>query len=268
VSNQVFPEDGPVYSPSMQQGPYPGSRWEGDGYEEAPGRRRSDMREVEEEEQSEYTRRYSSTTSPTGPRRGATPEEDLRRMHVREEEVYRGGRASYSGPPSAEPPYYRGQEVTRSPQSSSRATTPSDSGGPVAAAPSASPGLGTVRQGRMLRSPRPPGEQVRPPGDLTLPPVPQASASPAPEGHYQQAQAIVDQHYNNTYRQVDQQLESAQQLVAQRRSNSPQRPYPVRPKNRNSNVLSAILCLIKEIDGPSLEVVEMAVRCRMEELED
>jgi hypothetical protein len=25
-------------------------------------------------------------------------------------------------------------------------------------------------------------------------------------------------------------------------------------------VLSAILCLIKEIDGPSLEVVEMAVR--------
>merc|ERR550525_1604877 len=85
VSNQVFPEDGPVYSPSMQGPSYPvGSRWEGDGYEEAPqGRRRSDMREVEElEEQSEYTRRYSSTTSPTGPRRGATPEEDLRRMHV------------------------------------------------------------------------------------------------------------------------------------------------------------------------------------------
>ena len=35
--------------------------------------------------------------------------------------------------------------------------------------------------------------------------------------------------------QVDQQLESAQQLVAQRRSNSPQRPYPVRPKNRVRN---------------------------------
>ena len=69
------------------------------------------------------------------------------------------------------------------------------------------------------------------------------------------------------------------------RALSPQRPYPIRPKNRvglslslvsdytipfiqNSNVLSAILCLIKEIDGPSLEVVEMAVRCRMEELED
>merc|ERR1719205_505220 len=103
---------------------------------------RNEMREEEEEEQSEYTRRYSSTTSPTGPRRGATPEEDLRRMHVREEEVYRGNRSSYSGPPSAEPPYYRGQEVTRSPQSSSRATTPgSEASLP---APSASPSMGTV----------------------------------------------------------------------------------------------------------------------------
>lgn len=82
-----------------------------------------------------------------------------------------------------------------------------------------------------------------------------------------EAHAIVDQHYQATYRQVDQQLEGAHQLVAQR-ALSPQRPYPARPKNRNSNVLSAILCLIKEIDGPSLEVVEMAVRCRMEELED
>eukprot|EP00092_Neocalanus_flemingeri_P011190 GFUD01012054.1.p1 GENE.GFUD01012054.1~~GFUD01012054.1.p1 ORF type:complete len:379 (-),score=104.94 GFUD01012054.1:302-1417(-) len=86
------------------------------------------------------------------------------------------------------------------------------------------------------------------------------------QGHYN-AQAIVDHHYEATYRQVDQQLEGAHQLVAQR-ALSPQRPYPIRPKNRNSNVLSAILCLIKEIDGPSLEVVEMAVRCRMEELED
>jgi len=88
------------------------------------------------------------------------------------------------------------------------------------------------------------------------------------QGHYNQdAQAIVDHHYEATYRQVDQQMEGAHQLVAQRVM-SPQRPYPVRPKNRNSNVLSAILCLIKEVDGPSLEVVEMAVRCRMEELED
>ena len=48
------------------------------------------------------------------------------------------------------------------------------------------------------------------------------------------AHAIVDQHYEATYRQVDQQLEGAQQLVAQR-ARSPQRPYPVRPKNRVSS---------------------------------
>ncbi|XP_046404482.1 uncharacterized protein LOC124169779 isoform X3 [Ischnura elegans] len=40
-----------------------------------------------------------------------------------------------------------------------------------------------------------------------------------------------------------------------------------RPKTR-SNVLSAILCLLKELDYPSLEVVEMAVRSRMDEFED
>lgn len=111
----------------------------GDGYEEVPRRRR----EEEEEQQSEYTRRYSVTSPtvgtaccrvaqsdtslklPQGPRRGATPEEDLRRMSMREEDSYRSsrweeyppphGRASYSGPPSAEPPYYRGQDA-RSPQ--------------------------------------------------------------------------------------------------------------------------------------------------------
>merc|ERR1719319_1044136 len=60
----------------------------GDGYEEVPRRRR----EEEEEQQSEYTRRYS-VTSPTGPRRGATPEEDLRRMSMREEDSYRSSRA-------------------------------------------------------------------------------------------------------------------------------------------------------------------------------
>lgn len=37
---------------------------------------------------------------------------------------------------------------------------------------------------------------------------------------------------------------------------------------QNSNILSAVLCLIKELDGPSLEVAEMAIRCRMDELED
>jgi len=212
VSNQVFPEDAPIYSPSLQGVYSSGHQWEEDGYQDTHRHRRQGQgqgrRETEEvveevEHQTEYGRRYS-TTQHSAPRRGPSPEEDVRRSSMREEDTYRSNRTSYSGPTSAEPgpPYYRGQEMVRSPQAN------------------------------------------------------------------YEAQAIVDHHYNNTYRQVDQQLESAQQLVAQRRSHSPQRPYPVRPKNRNSNVLSAILCLIKEIDGPSLEVVEMAVRCRMEELED
>merc|ERR1719278_1929986 len=52
-------------------------------------------------------------------------------------------------------------------------------------------------------------------------------------GYDQQQQSIVEQHYEATYRQVDQQLEGAAQLVANR-AISPQRPYPVRPKNRVS----------------------------------
>ncbi|CAB4054794.1 CFAP410 [Lepeophtheirus salmonis] len=87
-----------------------------------------------------------------------------------------------------------------------------------------------------------------------------------PEIH-QESRSIVSQHYDQTYHQVNQQIESAQQIISQRQP-TPERPYPRRPKNRNSNILSAVLCLIKELDGPSLEVAEMAVRCRMEELED
>ncbi|CRK92833.1 CLUMA_CG006268, isoform B, partial [Clunio marinus] len=39
-----------------------------------------------------------------------------------------------------------------------------------------------------------------------------------------------------------------------------------RPVNRSSNLLSATLCLVKELDYASLEVVEHAVRCRIDEL--
>ncbi|XP_052862483.1 nuclear transcription factor Y subunit beta isoform X1 [Anopheles cruzii] len=41
-----------------------------------------------------------------------------------------------------------------------------------------------------------------------------------------------------------------------------------RPVSRNSNLLSATLCLVKELDYPSLEVVEHAVRCRIDELSE
>ncbi|KAH8379517.1 hypothetical protein KR009_005407 [Drosophila setifemur] len=42
--------------------------------------------------------------------------------------------------------------------------------------------------------------------------------------------------------------------------------YHRRPVNRNSNLLSATLCLVKELDYASLEVLEHAVRCRIDEL--
>ncbi|XP_037080317.1 uncharacterized protein LOC119101142 isoform X2 [Pollicipes pollicipes] len=46
------------------------------------------------------------------------------------------------------------------------------------------------------------------------------------------------------------------------------RQYEVRPKRKSPNVLSAVLCLVKELDLHGLEVVDTAVRCRIQELED
>lgn len=40
-----------------------------------------------------------------------------------------------------------------------------------------------------------------------------------------------------------------------------------RPVTRNSNILNAVLCLVKELDYQGLEVADMAIRCRMDELE-
>ncbi|XP_042230308.1 uncharacterized protein LOC121871841 isoform X5 [Homarus americanus] len=77
----------------------------------------------------------------------------------------------------------------------------------------------------------------------------------------------LQQHYDNAYRRAEQQIDTASRAVASERS-SPTKPYPARPKTRNANLLSAVLCLIKELDYTSLEVVEMAARCRMEELDD
>jgi len=299
VSNQEWPEERvtmrshPSHQSYEPAPPLHNTQWDDDGYENAP---------------TEYAQRYSSHYEEEySHQREATPDEDRRRHSVREESRYqesqqqqhqRPQRSSYSGPPSSSDGYYRGQEVGRpvqeygTQQSPIRATTP----GKEETRPAS---LGTqgrrlsradlmpVREGQVF-SPRSSREgsslaleartdsSVSSSRDLPIvssrdsPSVTNRSnppsLTPSQEGRYD-AQAIVDQHYAATYRQVDQQLEGAHQLVAQR-AQTPQRPYPVRPKNRNSNVLSAILCLIKEIDGPSLEVVEMAVRCRMEELED
>lgn len=48
---------------------------------------------------------------------------------------------------------------------------------------------------------------------------------------------------------------------------SPTRLLPKGGKNRNANILSAVLCLIKELDYASLEVVDTAIHCRMEEVD-
>lgn len=246
VSNQVFEESRMSYAQSRS------SVYEDDIVEESQIRRSASVQEM----------------SPML-RGGGGPDEDLRRMSIREEpryssqDGYRPQRSSMSGP---SPDGYRGYQESRYSQERSsygngyqeyrgvqlmvEEGSNSSSGGP-----SLSPLDDTPSRGPRSNP------QVNGKEDTRNSPRQMSQA---------ELHAVVNHHYNSTYRQVDQQLDSAQQLLAQRRSNSPpqSRPYPVRPKNRNSNVLSAILCLIKEIDGPSLEVVEMAVRCRMEELED
>ncbi|KAK4311677.1 hypothetical protein Pmani_016839 [Petrolisthes manimaculis] len=77
----------------------------------------------------------------------------------------------------------------------------------------------------------------------------------------------VQQNYDNAHRRAEQHMDTAARSVTSERS-SPTKPYPSRPRTRNANLLSAVLCLVKELDYTSLEVVEMAVRCRMEELDD
>lgn len=78
----------------------------------------------------------------------------------------------------------------------------------------------------------------------------------------------------NNYRQSEGSEISSQghePVTRRERYNCPashQPPFNRRPVTRNSNILSAVLCLVKELDYPSLEVVEMAVRCRMDELEE
>ncbi|PSN41090.1 hypothetical protein C0J52_10607 [Blattella germanica] len=66
-----------------------------------------------------------------------------------------------------------------------------------------------------------------------------------------------DEHYDRQQMRVS---------VSEKGNSNSRPPYPRRPVTRSSNILSAVLCLIKELDYPNLEVVEMAVRSRMDEL--
>ena len=67
----------------------------------------------------------------------------------------------------------------------------------------------------------------------------------APGSQYEQ-HSIVEEHYDAIHRQVDQQLEGAAQLVANR-ALSPQRPYPLRPKNRVGSVIYIIIIIISSV---------------------
>ncbi|KAJ9579630.1 hypothetical protein L9F63_004709, partial [Diploptera punctata] len=74
------------------------------------------------------------------------------------------------------------------------------------------------------------------------------------------------QYGSRSARGEDHQMQRMTGLADKANTNS-RPPYPRRPITRSSNILSAVLCLIKELDYPSLEVVEMAVRSRMDELD-
>lgn len=52
------------------------------------------------------------------------------------------------------------------------------------------------------------------------------------------------------------------------RCERPIRLLPKGGKSRAANILSAVLCLIKELDWASLEVVDTAIHCQMEEMEE
>nr|XP_053653370.1 uncharacterized protein LOC128702903 [Cherax quadricarinatus] len=113
----------------------------------------------------------------------------------------------------------------------------------------------------------PPYETQRSPGSIDHRNVSQDPRYTQPAQSRGDSHAIVQQHYDSAYRRAEQQIDTITRAVASERT-SPTKPYPARPKTRNANLLSAVLCLVKELDYTSLEVVEMAVRCRMEELDD
>lgn len=63
------------------------------------------------------------------------------------------------------------------------------------------------------------------------------------------------------YRQAEQTLNVTNQVIGNHLKG-----FQRRPVARNSNLLSAVLCLVKELDYQSLEVLDLAIRCRMDEI--
>ncbi|XP_017778165.1 PREDICTED: protein tilB homolog, partial [Nicrophorus vespilloides] len=113
-------------------------------------------------------------------------------------------------------------------------------------------------------------------------------SAPPQENNYRETRMVTSQstnnikeytngerysHAPNSYRTEGSEISSRQdgpvRSSSQHNCNLAHRPpFSRRPVTRNSNILSAVLCLVKELDYPSLEVVEMAVRCRMDELDE
>ena len=82
--------------------------------------------------------------------------------------------------------------------------------------------------------------------------------APPPSHPQYDHHSIVEEHYDSIHRNVDQQLEGAAQLVANR-ALSPQRPYPLRPKNRvskrrNEDLISFHLNSYKYVKGDDIDL--------------
>ncbi|XP_044264839.1 cilia- and flagella-associated protein 410 isoform X4 [Tribolium madens] len=87
--------------------------------------------------------------------------------------------------------------------------------------------------------------------------------SPKQPPQYYDEYTNGDRYAHSQYRESDSSAHSHRCPAAAHRP-----PFVRRPVTRNSNILSAVLRLVKELDYPSLEVVEMEVRSRMDELDE
>ncbi|XP_047038073.1 cilia- and flagella-associated protein 410 isoform X9 [Helicoverpa zea] len=93
-------------------------------------------------------------------------------------------------------------------------------------------------------------------GECRYPAASGVASPPCPEPYYERP----DRSESLTQPSTAREWEYPSAVMAEHRG------FTRRPVARNSNLLSAVLCLVKELDYPSLEVAEMAVRCRMDEL--
>ncbi|XP_047038072.1 uncharacterized protein LOC124643229 isoform X8 [Helicoverpa zea] len=97
-------------------------------------------------------------------------------------------------------------------------------------------------------------------GECRYPAASGVASPPCPEPYYERPDRWACRSESLTQPSTAREWEYPSAVMAEHRG------FTRRPVARNSNLLSAVLCLVKELDYPSLEVAEMAVRCRMDEL--